>query len=211
MSLLAQKNPTDNAHTDSVAAFVPDQSRAERKTSYAVDAFAVPGGREEEWRFTPVDRLSALFHVAPTQTDKVTVEVNATVAGTMVDLAVEEGATVQVGGVLCHIEGGAAGAAVAKPAAAPAAADPAGQLQLEIRPSADCWVSLTVDGRKLFARVMPAGEKQVFPVAKEATVEIGDAGAFAYSVNGKPGKSLGDKGQVRTLKITPATASQFIR
>ena len=98
-------------------------------------------------------------------------------------------------------------------AATPSSATPApvGELQLEIRPAADCWVSLTVDGRKMFARVMPAGEKQVFPVAKEATVEIGDAGAFAYAVNGKPGKSLGDKGQVRTLKITPATASQFIR
>jgi 2-oxoglutarate dehydrogenase E2 component (dihydrolipoamide succinyltransferase) len=46
------------------------------------------------------------------------------VAGTIVDLAVAEGTTVQVGGVLCHIEAGAAGAA-AKPAvaaAAPAAA-----------------------------------------------------------------------------------------
>jgi 2-oxoglutarate dehydrogenase E2 component (dihydrolipoamide succinyltransferase) len=58
------------------------------------------------------------------ETDKVTVEVNASVAGTIVDLAVAEGTTVQVGGVLCHIEAGAAGAA-AKPAvaaAAPAAA-----------------------------------------------------------------------------------------
>jgi 2-oxoglutarate dehydrogenase E2 component (dihydrolipoamide succinyltransferase) len=45
------------------------------------------------------------------ETDKVTVEVNATVAGTIVDLAVAEGATVQVGGVLCHIEAGAGGAA----------------------------------------------------------------------------------------------------
>ena len=63
MSLLAQKNPeaTAGAHTDSAAAFVPDQSRAERKTSYAVADFPVPGGREEEWRFTPVDRLAALF------------------------------------------------------------------------------------------------------------------------------------------------------
>src|SRR5215510_490166 len=52
------------------------------------------------------------------ETDKVTVEVNATVAGNIVDLAVVEGATVQVGGVLCHIEAGAAGAAAAKPAAA---------------------------------------------------------------------------------------------
>ena len=68
MSLLAQKTPeaTAGSHEDSAAAFVPDQSRAERKTSYAVDDFAVPGGREEEWRFTPVDRLASLFQVAPT-------------------------------------------------------------------------------------------------------------------------------------------------
>jgi Fe-S cluster assembly protein SufD len=66
MSLLAQKNPSDSpvlvgAHTDSAEAFVPDQSRAERTTSYAVSDFPVPSGREEEWRFTPVDRLQSLF------------------------------------------------------------------------------------------------------------------------------------------------------
>ena len=81
MSLLAQKNPNAGAqpghHEDSAAAFVPDQSRAERRTSYAVEDFAVPGGREEEWRFTPVDRLSALFRVAPSQDDLVTVDVQA--------------------------------------------------------------------------------------------------------------------------------------
>ena len=58
------------------------------------------------------------------ETDKVTVEVNASVAGTIAELAVEEGASVQVGGVLCHIEAGAAGAAAPK-AAAPAAPKPA--------------------------------------------------------------------------------------
>ena len=40
---------------------VPNQSRAERTTSYAVADFPQPTGREEEWRFTPVDRLGALF------------------------------------------------------------------------------------------------------------------------------------------------------
>ena len=79
MSLLAQKKPEAPAgsHEDSAAAFVPDQSRAERKTSYAVGDFTVPGGREEAWRFTPVDRLSALFQEAPTQIDQVTVDIQA--------------------------------------------------------------------------------------------------------------------------------------
>ena len=55
------------------------------------------------------------------ETDKVTVEVNASVAGSVIDFAVEEGATVEVGGVLCHLEAGAG--AAAKPAA-PTAAPP---------------------------------------------------------------------------------------
>jgi cytoskeleton protein RodZ len=97
-------------------------------------------------------------------------------------------------------------------AGAPSAAPPrAGQLTLEIAPSAECWVSLTVDGKKLFARVLKAGERESHVVEREAVVEVGDAGAFAFSVNGRPGKPLGDKGQVKTLKLTPATAAQFTR
>lgn len=53
--------PSREAHTHSAATMVPDQSRAERTTSYAVSDFPVPHGREEEWRFTPVRRLGDLF------------------------------------------------------------------------------------------------------------------------------------------------------
>ena len=55
-----------NAHTDSVATMVPDQSRAERKTSFDPDAFGMPSGREEEWRFTPVKRLGEVLSDTPT-------------------------------------------------------------------------------------------------------------------------------------------------
>ena len=61
MSLLTPQRPTAGAHTDSAATMVPNQSRAERTTSYAVADFPQPTGREEEWRFTPVDRLGVLF------------------------------------------------------------------------------------------------------------------------------------------------------
>jgi Fe-S cluster assembly protein SufD len=60
-----------------VAAFVPDQSRAERKTSYDVADFAIPGGREEDWRFTPVDRLAGLFQVEPTDESSLSLDVSA--------------------------------------------------------------------------------------------------------------------------------------
>jgi 2-oxoglutarate dehydrogenase E2 component (dihydrolipoamide succinyltransferase) len=77
-----------------------------------------------KWLVKAGDAVTIDQPLCELETDKVTVEVNASVAGSIVDLAVAEGTTVQVGGVLCHIEAGAAGAA-AKPAvaaAAPAAA-----------------------------------------------------------------------------------------
>lgn len=40
---------------------VPEQSRAGWATSFDVKDFEVPRGREEAWRFTPVDRLKQLF------------------------------------------------------------------------------------------------------------------------------------------------------
>jgi len=80
-----------------------------------------------KWLVKAGDQVTVDQALCELETDKVTVEVNASVAGAIVDLAVAEGATVEVGGVLCHIEAGAAGAASAKPAAAqaPAAAAPA--------------------------------------------------------------------------------------
>jgi cytoskeleton protein RodZ len=95
--------------------------------------------------------------------------------------------------------------------AAPAPPVPAGQIRLDLHPTAECWVSLTVDGKKLFARVMQPGERQVHDVAREAVVEVGDAGVFAYSINGREAKPLGNRGQVKTLRLTPATVEQYIR
>ncbi len=60
MSLLAD-TPGLQAHTHSGETMVPDQSRAERTRSWEVSDFPLPTGREEDWRFTPVNRLTALF------------------------------------------------------------------------------------------------------------------------------------------------------
>jgi cytoskeletal protein RodZ len=99
-------------------------------------------------------------------------------------------------------------------AAAPSAPKPAASattMTLDIHPISECWVSLTVDGTKLFARVMKPGEHESHTVAREAVVEIGNAGAFAFSIDGREGKPVGGRGQVRTIKLTPATASEYVR
>ena len=62
MSLLTPNAPVgQEAHTHSAETMVPDASRAERTRSYAVADFPEPTGREEEWRFTPLDRLGSLM------------------------------------------------------------------------------------------------------------------------------------------------------
>jgi len=54
---------------------VPMVSRGQRFTSYDVDAFEVPNGREEVWRFTPLRRLRGLHQGVPaTGTAQVTVQ-----------------------------------------------------------------------------------------------------------------------------------------
>jgi Fe-S cluster assembly protein SufD len=50
---------------DTTMASPPLRSAAERVASYDVADFAVPTGREEEWRFTPTRRLRGLFDAGP--------------------------------------------------------------------------------------------------------------------------------------------------
>jgi cytoskeleton protein RodZ len=84
-------------------------------------------------------------------------------------------------------------------------------MTLELRPTGDCWISLTVDGAHIMKRLMRAGEKDVREVRDTAVVEVGDAGAFAYSINGRPGKPIGEIGQVRTLTLTKDTMAEYLR
>ena len=56
---------------------VPVQSRAQRPASFDVADFPVPIGREEDWRFTPLDRLHGLHSGAVAQGPQAEVTVEA--------------------------------------------------------------------------------------------------------------------------------------
>ncbi|MCR6482717.1 Fe-S cluster assembly protein SufD [Amycolatopsis sp. OK19-0408] len=58
-------------------AVIPAASRAERFTSYDVEAFEVPGGREENWRFTPMKRLRGLHDGSAQVTGEITLDTDA--------------------------------------------------------------------------------------------------------------------------------------
>jgi len=130
-----------------------------------------------KWMVKVGDSVAVDQPLCELETDKVTVEVPATTAGTIAALAVEEGATVQVGGMLCQIEAGAGSGAPKPVAAAPAVpAKPASALVQSPAPApvsaVPTPVNLAASGpavRKL------AEEKSVSPAAIQPTGKDGRA------------------------------------
>ncbi|MEW2504430.1 Fe-S cluster assembly protein SufD [Amycolatopsis sp. CA-161197] len=70
---------TENNVAESMreGAVIPAASRAERFTSYDVEAFEVPGGREENWRFTPMKRLRGLHDGTAVASGEITLDADA--------------------------------------------------------------------------------------------------------------------------------------
>ena len=97
-----------------------------------------------------------------------------------------------------------------RPDPPPAAASAAGQLTMEISPTADCWVQASADGATVFSRVLRAGEGAVVVAQGAIELRIGDAGAFAFTINQRPGRVLGASGEVLDVRITPANYLTFV-
>ena len=81
---------------------------------------------------------------------------------------------------------------------------------MEISPKSDCWVSVTVDGEPTFSGLMRAGDKRQISAHDEISLNVGDAGAFAYTLNGREGRPLGAPGEVVSKRITLAESKNYI-
>jgi len=85
-----------------------------------------------------------------------------------------------------------------------------GQLTMEISPTADCWVQASADGATVISRVLRAGDREVVVAQGAIELRIGDAAAFAFTINQRPGRSLGASGQVLDVRITPSNYLTFV-
>lgn len=85
-----------------------------------------------------------------------------------------------------------------------------GVLSLDIHPTNDCWVSVIVDSGTAWSRVMRSGEREVFDVINEATINVGDAATFEYTVNGQTGCPLGESGELVTFTVTPDNLATYL-
>ena len=78
---------------------IPAASAGERFTSYDVEAFEVPGGREENWRFTPLRRLRGLHDGSAPLDGVAVVEIAGAGEGVTVERVTRDDARVGEGGV----------------------------------------------------------------------------------------------------------------
>jgi len=87
----------------------------------------------------------------------------------------------------------------APPASAGAAATPAPPMRLAFSVTRQCWVAATADGQRTIYRLVEPGERLNVDAQRDIAVRFGDAGAVAWSINGRPGATLGDAGSARNL------------
>ena len=79
-----------------------------------------------------------------------------------------------------------------------------------MQPTARCWVHIIADGSVVFAREMSAGEREVSEARASFVVTVGNAAAFAYTINDAPGRPLGGEGKVVKVRIDRASLPEFV-
>ena len=118
--------------------------------------------------------------------------------------------------------GTTAPAAVPEPVAGSAAGEPAGPpgavpapgsedlLALRLQITGDCWVRATVDGTVLFEQILTTGDTRDIQPGRDVYLQVGNAGAVKWSINGQPAKELGKPGQTATARVNRATLARYI-
>jgi cytoskeletal protein RodZ len=94
-------------------------------------------------------------------------------------------------------------------AAMPGAAAQTTGLTMQIAAKASSWVSVTADGDLTFSGVMNAGETRTVTAREQIALNVGDAGSFTYTLNGRYGQPLGAPGEVISTRITLGNLSEF--
>jgi cytoskeleton protein RodZ len=99
-----------------------------------------------------------------------------------------------------------------KPAGAPGALAIAANepLRLRIAPSGPCWVRVSVDGVIRHQALMQKGEVYQQEAKDGFDILIGDAGTFHYTINDRPGRTVGESGDVIVARINRGTLQNWL-
>ena len=73
-----------------------------------------------------------------------------------------------------------------------------------------CYVSATVDGRKVIEQLLPDGDQRTIDVKREMVLTAGDAAAIALTLNGEPARPLGKNGEVVTVRVNLSNFKDYL-
>jgi cytoskeletal protein RodZ len=93
----------------------------------------------------------------------------------------------------------------------PSLATSRGDLVVTLEADAPSWVAATVDGERRLYQILQPGARHTLRAGRSVVLRVGDAGAVRWSVNGRPAAPMGGRGEVRTVKLTPAGADPAVR
>jgi cytoskeleton protein RodZ len=92
----------------------------------------------------------------------------------------------------------------------PAVVQSSNAIELTIETVGPCWVEAIVDGQTVIYAMMQEGERQRIGRGNDVVLRVGDPAAFTYSINGVPGKPIGQPGTASSVHITAENYQEFI-
>ena len=92
----------------------------------------------------------------------------------------------------------------------PSVAQSSNTIELTIETVGPCWVEAIVDGQTVIYAMMQEGERQRIERGNDVVLRVGDPAAFTYSINGVPGKPIGQPGTASSVHITPENYQEFV-
>lgn len=78
-----------------------------------------------------------------------------------------------------------------------------GGVVLKLSATERTWLSVSSDGKEIFAGILQPSESKTLTGLDRATMRVGNAGGIEVRWNGKVISPLGTRGQVLTIRITP--------
>ena len=88
---------------------------------------------------------------------------------------------------------------------------PDAPLSVEVRPTGPCWVEATADGTRVLGKLMDAGQLETFTVRDDVMLRVGDPGAFAFTIDGVPGRQVGEPGSPAWVRINRQNYKSFLK
>lgn len=80
---------------------------------------------------------------------------------------------------------------------------PDDRIVMNLSASEDTWVSVAADGKVVFVGILAANETRTLGARESARIRTGNAGGLDVNWNGKSIGTIGPRGQVRTVLLTP--------